>query len=316
MKAPPQPSPRRTSAATSPATWALFLIAVVYYAFNWSSRGLSLDLDQVLLSVPSAGHARNWSVFYTAGPHFVGQGLHQAQWTQARWEEFGLADSRIVSYEAQLPIPTDQHRLALLRGPQVLHEARLVDNDHRSSDGQGFMPAYYGFSANGNITASYVFANLGADEDYEALVQANISLAGKIAVVKSADVSPYLHLHRLEMQRGKQIGFAGKRGLAGVVIYPDPQNDEPVSEGNGYKPFPEGPARPSTAIERGTLVNIGECNHTRVMLGLSSLLHCCLLTASRWLPRELDSQNPLHPHLLCRCHPHPDRAEWPWPSGV
>jgi hypothetical protein len=39
---------------------------------------------------------------------------------------------------------------------------------------------------------SLCFANFGYEEDFEALVQANVSLTGKIAMLKIADVSPYL----------------------------------------------------------------------------------------------------------------------------
>jgi N-acetylated-alpha-linked acidic dipeptidase len=76
--------------------------------------------------------------------------------------------------------------VALLHGSNVLYEAPFVNT------GEEYLPAWYGFSANGNITAPYVFANFGYEEDFEALVQANVSLTGKIAMLKIADVSPYL----------------------------------------------------------------------------------------------------------------------------
>ncbi|KAJ5088176.1 PA domain-containing protein [Penicillium angulare] len=224
----------------------LFFATILSLLVFWKCyRKPPLDLLQLLLSVPSGKYLRGSSFFYTSSPHFAGQGLKQAQWTLKRWKEFGITDSHIVSYDAQLPVPTDQQRLTLLRGSEILYEAPLNDNDH------GFPPAFYSFVSNANITASYVFANFGADEDYDDLMRNNISIAGKIAVLKSADASAYLQLRQLETSREVQVRVAQNRGLIGVLLYPDPQNDYPITESNGYNPYPKGPARPAEMIERG-----------------------------------------------------------------
>ncbi|KAJ5936414.1 PA domain-containing protein [Penicillium verhagenii] len=213
---------------------------------HWNGPKLSLpDLIQLLLSVPSAEYIRESSAYYTSKPHFSGQGLEQAQWTQTQWKSYGIADTQIFSYDAHLPAPTDHQRLALVRDSEVLYEAPLRDSEN------GFYPAFYSFVTNSNITAPYIFANFGADDDYQDLVSNNVSLEGKIAVLKSADASSYLQLHHLGMSREVQIRNAQNRGLIGVLMYPDPQNDEPINESNGYKPYPDGPARPPKMIERG-----------------------------------------------------------------
>lgn len=260
MEKRPTRLPRR-----DPSPWSavLAVLATVYllhgvfiWHFNRFDHALPFDLRHHLLSTPSPEHLRNWSAFYTAGSHLAGQGLDQARFTALQWKNFGISDTRIASYDAKLPLPTGQQRLALLKDAQILYEAPLVDDEH-SSQTHGFVPAFYAFGANGNVTASYVFANFGSEADYEALQTANVTLSGHIAVVKSADASPYLKLHGLEIRRGTQIANAAKYGLAGVVMYVDPQNDGPIVEANGYPPFPAGPARPRKAIERGTIGNIG-----------------------------------------------------------
>ncbi|KAJ5286869.1 hypothetical protein N7478_002555 [Penicillium angulare] len=195
----------------------LFSVTIVSLLVYWRFyRKASLDLLQLLLPILSGKYLRDSSFFYTSSPHFAGQGLKQAQWTLKKWKEFGIPDSHIASYDAQLPAPTEQQRLALLRGSEVLYEAPLKDNDH------GFLPAFYSFVSNANITASYVFANFGADEDYDDLVENNIRVAQNW-------------------------------GLVGVLLYPDPQNDYPITELNGYSPYPKGPARPAKMIERGDI---------------------------------------------------------------
>lgn len=226
----------------------LFLVQhLVYLVLKMQSAGrFSMqDLIQLLLSVPSMQFIRESSVYYTSKPHFSGQGLEQAQWTQEKWKNYGISDSRLFSYNVQLPAPTEHQRLALFRGSEILYEAPLNDSDNV------FYPAFYSFVTNASISAPYIFANFGADDDYEDLAKNNISLAGKIAVLKSADASSYLQSLHLEMSREVQIRNAQTRGLLGVVMYPDPQNDEPINELNGYRPYPDGPARPPEMIERG-----------------------------------------------------------------
>ncbi|KAI0388393.1 hypothetical protein F5Y17DRAFT_474944 [Xylariaceae sp. FL0594] len=221
----------------------------------------TLDLRNTLLSVPLSEHARNWSAYYTTtGSHLPGQGLRHAKWTQARWMDFGIDNVRIMTYDTQLPMPTDLPRLELIRDGEILYEAPLVDGNSTGSsfDPDDYVPAYYGFSADTNLTASYVFCNFGTDQDYDELERLNISLTRRIAVIKSTNASPYLHSRGLEIFRGVQVGNAERRGLAGVLLYVDPQNDGPVTEANGFKPFPDGMARPLTGIERGTLGNIDD----------------------------------------------------------
>jgi N-acetylated-alpha-linked acidic dipeptidase len=265
MKVPPKLPPTRKK--QSVPKWPLLLLgpALIYNALRWTGTGRPFfDLENILLSVPSTEAVRNWSAFYTNGSHLPGQGLKQAQWTQAKWEEFGIS-SEILSYNADLPNVTGLQRVALLQGEQVLYEAPLVDGED-NKEMFSFAPAYYGFSANGNITASYVYTNFGYDDDFEALLQANISLVGKIAVVKTANVSPYLRERGINIFRGLQIENCEKRGLAGVLIYPDPQNDGPIADWNGYEPYPNGPARPPSMIERGTLGSIRRLDSSRAWI--------------------------------------------------
>ncbi|KAI0871744.1 hypothetical protein GGS24DRAFT_44095 [Hypoxylon argillaceum] len=284
-------------------SWFIIVGLIWLFGQQWAASEISpAELQQILLSVPSSEHVRNWSSYYTTtGSHLPGQGLRHAEWTQARWKEFGIVDARIVTYDAQLPMPTGLQRLALLRGGRVVYEAPLVDDGAtgNSSEQTGFMPAYYGFSANANISAPYVFCNFGSVEDYDDLERLGISLAGKIAVVKSTNASPYLHARQLEIFRGIQVANAEARGAVGVVLYVDPQNDGPVTEANGFKPFPDGPARPLAGIERGTLGNIEDFHG-----GWLSKIPCMPIstTDAIHLLRALNAHGPLASDLSNRWH--------------
>ncbi|KAF2970805.1 hypothetical protein GQX73_g2830 [Xylaria multiplex] len=259
-----QPISPRPRNPRTPLRWPAVIIGIlVFFSYfrYWGTiprivAPFTFDLRQTLLSVPSHEHVRNWSAYYTSETHLAGQGWRQAQWTQAKWKEFGIVNTTISSHDTQLPLPSNHQRVALLENDQVLYEAPLVD----ANTSAGFVPAYFGFSVNGYISGSYVFCNFGSDEDFEALAQHNVSLSGNIGIIKLGNASPYVREKNLSIFRALSVLNAEKAGLIGVVLYTDPGSDGPVTEGNGYKPFPDGPARPLESIERGGFGNIEDQN--------------------------------------------------------
>ena len=205
------------------------------------------QLQAILLSTPSAEKTREWSEYYTAGPHLAGQNLSQALWTRERWQEFGVEDTVIEAYETYLNYPVD-HRLALLKKTgdetEVTFEATLEEDVLDEDPTSGLtdrVPVFHGYSANGNVTAPFVYVNFGTHEDYEDLVKANVDLEGKIAIAKYGRNFRGLKVHR-----------AQELGMVGVIMYDDPQEDGEITEENGYKPYPEGPARNPSAVQRGS----------------------------------------------------------------
>lgn len=257
---PPSRAPR-PRAPGAPRWLALAISIFVFFSYQWYcdkhprfAAPSAFDLRQTLLSVPSHDQARNWSAYYTSETHLAGQGWKQALWTQAKWKEFGIENTSISSHDTQLPTPTEQQRLALLENDRVLYEAPLVD----ANTSAGFVPAYFGFSANANVSGSYVFCNFGSPEDFEALAENNVSLAGNIGIIKLGTATPYVREQNLSLFRALSVHNAEQAGMIGVVLYTDPGNDGPMTEGNGYKPFPDGPARPLEAIERGGFGSIGK----------------------------------------------------------
>ncbi|KNG81740.1 glutamate carboxypeptidase [Aspergillus nomiae NRRL 13137] len=222
----------------------------------------STAVHNLLQSVPDAEKIRESVRYYTNGSHVAGQGLQQALWTQELWDAIGLPNTSVKSYSTNLTL-NDEHRVALLdtarEGDPVVYEAPLIeDNAPKAGDGQPpFIPAFFGCAGEGNVTAQYIFANFGTQEDYDDLVGAGINITGKIALVKSTYESAVLKKYNLPYHRATQESVATKRGLAGMLIYPDPQMDGEIIVENGYQPFPDGPARPPSLIERG---NVGICS--------------------------------------------------------
>jgi N-acetylated-alpha-linked acidic dipeptidase len=95
-------------------------------------------------------------------------------------------------------------------------------------------PQYAAYAPSGNVTAQYVYVNFGRDCDYDDLQRANIGVEGKIAIRNQGVISG-----------STALMVAQKRGVVGVIWYPDPQFDGEVTESHGYVPYPEGPARVS-----------------------------------------------------------------------
>ncbi|KAF2848474.1 N-acetylated-alpha-linked acidic dipeptidase-like protein [Plenodomus tracheiphilus IPT5] len=218
------------------------------------------ELQRILLSTPDAEQAREWSKYYTSGPHLAGKNLSQALWTKERWEEFGVA-STIVDYDVYINYPKS-HRLALLENKttkeenlrdmaasrndwEVKYEATLEEDvlkEDKSSQLKDRIPTFHGYSASGNVTAPYVFVNYGTYQDFEDLRAANISLEGKIALAKYGGVF-----------RGLKVKRAQELGMVGVVMYSDPGDDGDITEKNGNATYPDGPARNPSSVQRGSV---------------------------------------------------------------
>ncbi|KAF9732575.1 hypothetical protein PMIN06_005643 [Paraphaeosphaeria minitans] len=231
------------------------------------SRGLHYDaLVDILMETPDSEKASEYSRYYTSGPHLAGKNLSQAIWTKNKWEEFGVS-SLIVDYDVYLNYPKG-HRLALLEKNgedekdtadvggegksktqddgkwKVKYEASLEEDvleEDATSGLKDRVPTFHGYSASGNVTAGYVYVNYGTYKDFEQLQAANVTLDGKIALVKYGGVF-----------RGLKVKRAQELGMLGAIIYTDPGDDGQVTVENGYAAYPDGPARQASSVQRGS----------------------------------------------------------------
>lgn len=226
------------------------------------SDGLSYeDLKSLLVKTPREEKIREWSEYYTGGPHLAGKNLSQAIWTRERWEEWGIKSS-IVDYDIYINYPV-RNRLALLEtagkekaGPaeeleregkasyKVKYECSMEEDVLEEDPTSGLdnrIPTFHGYSASGNVTSRYVYVNFGTYLDFEDLIQANITLKGNIAVAKYGRIF-----------RGLKVKRAQELGMVGVVLYTDPQEDGETTEENGYETYPNGPARNPSSVQRGS----------------------------------------------------------------
>ncbi len=244
---------------------ALFVPHGPHHPSHDPSRGANpltyKQLQEILLETPKEEKAAEWSKYYTAGPHLAGKNLSQAVWTVTRWQEFGVSDTNIVSYDTYINYPLG-HRLALyerskskdesLRGKasqtneswSVKFEASLEEDvleEDPTTSLPNRIPTFHGYSASGNVTAPYVYVNYGTYQDFEDLVRANVSLKGKIAVAKYGGIF-----------RGLKVKRAQDLGMIGTVIYTDPGDDGTYTDENGEDLYPKGPARNPSSVQRGS----------------------------------------------------------------
>jgi N-acetylated-alpha-linked acidic dipeptidase len=211
------------------------------------------EVLRILMDTPEAERAEEWSRYYTSGPHLAGKNLSQAEWTKEKWESWGVK-SEIVAYEVYLNYPED-HSLSMLtkkKGKKkdgaeawkVAFEASLAEDvleEDPTSQLNNRIMTFHGYSANGNVTAPFVYVNYGTYQDYEDLRRANVSLEGKIALAR------YGHVFR-----GLKIKRAQELGMVGCLLYSDPGDDGEFTEENGYEAYPEGPARNPSSVQRGS----------------------------------------------------------------
>ena len=268
----------------SVALGSLVAIAVILFLLPealWSKRhdgdgrklGLTYEeLQTMLLSTPDEHRIRDWSSYYTSGPHLAGKNLSQVLWTQSLWRDFGISQATIVDYEVYLNYPSE-HWLELWEksvagarrlGDQgeeeqadvtagewnIVYAASLEEDVLKEDDTTNLtdrIPTFHGYSANGLAAAPYVYANYGTYRDFDDLTKANISLDGKIALVK------YGHVFR-----GLKVKRAEELGMLGVVMYSDPGDDGDITLEHGFQPYPRGPARQPSSVQRGSVQDISK----------------------------------------------------------
>lgn len=156
--------------------------------------------------------------------------------TMETLKEFKFKSSA-EKYETWLARPLDSY-LKLYAGKKLVYDADLKETE---------LFSFYPYSANGFFSGKYIFANHGTDEDFAALAAANVTMKGRIVILRNGLAYPSIKVHNAELN-----------GAKGAVIYSDPYDDGAFRKSNGFKEFPHGPARNSYSIQKETLNRILE----------------------------------------------------------
>jgi Peptidase family M28/PA domain len=205
-----------------------------------------VDAHERYLTLPNAEKIDEWLRYYTSTSHVAGteSDHQQALGTQARWrDEFGQFDDvDIAQYEVLLNWPLSRH-VTLIGGSDVsepwnltLRESPIAADD--TSGDPDDVPTFHGYSPSGAANGQLVYANFCGKSDFDYLERLHVDVGGKIVLCR------YKHLFR-----GLKVMLAEERGAAAVLIFSDPAQD---GAGRGAA-FPDGPWRPGSAVERGSV---------------------------------------------------------------
>ena len=217
--------------ASSSATPALF---------GFRDPAAEQAAESLFLSVPDAKLAEEHLRILTKAPHMAGtiEDKATADYVAQKFRDAGL-DTEIVEYKVWINYP-DEISVDLtapagveMHGPTREH----VDDDPFQDDPRVVMP-FNGMSPSGDVEADVVYANYGTPEDFEKLDKLKIDVRGKIVLVRYG-----------QNFRGVKAFVAQEHGAAGVIIYSDPADDG-WRRGDKY---PDGPWRPDTGVQRGSI---------------------------------------------------------------
>src|ERR1700716_1670218 len=192
------------------------------------------------LAVPDPKLAEEHLRTLTQAPHMAGtpEDKATADYVAQKFREAGL-DTEIVEYKVWMNYPSEisvditAPAGVEMHGPTREH----VDADPYQDDPRVVMP-FNGMSPSGDVEADVVYANYGTPEDFEKLEKLKVDVRGKIVLVRYG-----------QNFRGVKAFDAQEHGAAGLIIYSDP-SDDGWRRGDKY---PQGPWRPDTGVQRGSI---------------------------------------------------------------
>ncbi len=216
------------------------------HVFGYGDFSQQAKWDHAFMAIPSAKLAGEELKTLTAAPHWASSpedhatALYVAEKFRAAGLHVTIQPFRVLlNKPVKIEVEAfDASGKKLMSGPTPEHvDAKAYGGDPFQNDPR-ILPAFNGSSASGNVTADVVYANYGTLEDFDKLASMDISVKGKIVLVR------YGHNFR-----GVKVYIAQQRGAVGVLIYSDPADDGYV-KGDMY---PRGPYRPATGVQRGSV---------------------------------------------------------------
>jgi N-acetylated-alpha-linked acidic dipeptidase len=207
--------------------------------YTKASAEAAAKFERIALDTPTPENARKWLAALTEEPHVAGTPAEKkvADWVHDKLVEFGL-DVKTVKYDVFLNHPKF---VSLKLVEPTEQELSLVEDSialDKDSTARGQFPAFHGYGASGRANAQVIYVNYGSPADHERLKTMGMSVEGKIALVRYGGAF-----------RGLKVKEAQERGAVGVLIFSDPADDGYI-KGDVY---PDGPMRPPSAIQRGSV---------------------------------------------------------------
>jgi N-acetylated-alpha-linked acidic dipeptidase len=226
--------------------------------FGFRDSAAENTTEARFLAVPDPKLAEEHLRTLTQAPHMAGtpEDKATADYVAQKFRAAGL-DTEIVEYKVWINYPQEiSVDITAPAGVQMHGPTREhVDGDPYDGDPRVVMP-FNGMSPSGDAEAEVVYANYGTPEDFEKLEKLKIDVRGKIVLVRYG-----------QNFRGVKEFIAQEHGAAGVIIYSDPFDDG-WRRGDKY---PDGPWRPDTGVQRGSVGYMFEFPGDPTTPGIASL---------------------------------------------
>ena len=226
--------------------------------FGFRDAAAESSVEARFLSVPDPKRAEEHLQILTKVPHMAGTAEDKAtaDYVAQQFRDAGLDTETVeykawINYPAEISVDLTAPAGIEMHGPTREH----VDGDRYQDDPRVVMP-FNGMSPSGDVEADVVYANYGTPEDFEKLDKLNISVRGKLVLVRYG-----------QNFRGVKVFVAQEHGAAGVILYSDPADDG-WRRGDKY---PDGPWRPDTGVQRGSVGYMFEFPGDPTTPGVASL---------------------------------------------
>jgi len=211
--------------------------------FDRDGSARERTLEKQFDSFINKNDLRDWMKRLSARPHHLGSAYDKenAEFIATLFRSWGY-DTDIERFDVLFATP--KTRLLEMTAPQKFTaklEEPTLKEDVTSGQKSEQLPVYNVYSANGDVTGELVYANYGAQQDYETLASRGIDVRGKIVIVRYGSIF-----------RGIKPKIAAERGAIGCIIYSDPRDD-------GYfagDVYPNGAWRNETGAQRGSVADL------------------------------------------------------------
>jgi N-acetylated-alpha-linked acidic dipeptidase len=198
------------------------------------------QLEREAIGTPNSVRAQAHAKALSAEPHVAGTEA------QARTRDYVINEMKrmglrteVRAYDVWLPHATSVRAWRLGRDTlELALQEPPIPGDETTAMPQ--YPTVNGYSAAGTAEGELVFVNFGLIEDYAVLDSLGVSVKGKVVLARYG-----------RSFRGIKAREAEKRGALGLFIYTDPLDDG-FARGDVY---PQGPMRPITGVQRGSVFN-------------------------------------------------------------
>ena len=198
-------------------------------------------LERSVARRPDAARATAHSRALSARSHIAGTPAQAItrDYVLDRMREWGL-ETETREYQVWLPHSTEARvwRVSPDTLELVLAEGPIAGDSVTMESGQIVMAN--GYSGAGDVSEEVVYVNYGLIEDYARLDSLGVSVRGKVAIARYG-----------RSFRGIKAREAERNGAAALILYSDPADDGFV-RGDVY---PDGPMRPATGVQRGSVMN-------------------------------------------------------------